>query len=84
MRTMALFDSSKRMEIGLRLSKAEMVVGSTSNHFSIVFILTVIMPKTDLTDFVLPAPTKSFEFAAWASVRRRQFLGRDDVLEGLA
>jgi hypothetical protein len=60
------------------------IIRSTPDNFGIVFILTVIMPKADFTDFILPAAVKSFEFAARASVRRRQFLGLDGVLERLS
>jgi len=83
MRTMVLFDCPIRMEVGLSLAKAEMVVRSTSNHFRIGLILAVIVPKTDLTDLVLPPPLKGFDFAARASVRRHQFLALDDVSKGL-
>jgi hypothetical protein len=83
MRPTALFARSIRLEIGLRLAKAEMIIRSTPDYFGIVFILPVITPKADFTDFILPAAVKSFEFAAWASVRRRHFLALNDILERL-
>jgi hypothetical protein len=83
MRPMAFFGCSICLKIGLRLAEAEMIIRSAPDHFSIVFVLAVIMPKADLTDFVLPASTKGFEFATWASIRRRRLVTFDDVLEGL-
>jgi hypothetical protein len=71
------------MVVGLSLAEAEMVVWAASNHLGIVLILAVVMPEADLTDLVLSAPAKGFEFAAWASVCRHRFLALDDVPERL-
>jgi hypothetical protein len=50
------------------IGEAQSVVRPTAYFTSIVFILTVIFPEADRTDFVLPSPMQSLEAAAWASI----------------
>jgi hypothetical protein len=50
----------------LGLPKAEIAIRSAQNVLGIRFVLTVIMPKADWANFVLPSAIKGYEFTARA------------------
>ena len=47
---------------------AQNAVRSAAHFIRIVFVLTVVFPEADRTDFVMPSTIQGLEPAAWASI----------------
>jgi hypothetical protein len=48
--------------------EAQSAVRPAAHFIRIVFILTVVFPEADRTDFVVPSTVQGLETAAWASI----------------
>jgi hypothetical protein len=48
--------------------EAQSAVRSAAYFIRIMFILTVVFPEADRTDFVVPSTVQGLEPAAWASI----------------
>jgi len=61
-------DSARAFEILSGRSETQITVGATAYLFGIVIVLTIVMPKAYLADFILSSPVKSEKTAAGAPV----------------